>query len=202
MYYRVLLTRNYANAILRHVSRRTHLRPEPLRFTPPPNLARQSLIAPFPHLFALAPLAQRRDPSFSIRYTLLSIRVSRYPQHPLYVAHSLAKTPGGGVLLFLVKTPGNCLTPITSISSAKTFSNPLRIYIFRKHPGDGSAFVFSINYLETIAYGWPLQRTMSVSVGGFCGPVNPGWARLVLALLGRFFTARGERQIGRASCRE
>jgi hypothetical protein len=50
----------------------------------------------FPIAYTLLASMVKRNPLFSIRYTLFLIPLSAYPYYFLCLAHSLGKTPGGG----------------------------------------------------------------------------------------------------------
>src|SRR5271170_4415662 len=83
-----------------------------------------------------------------------------------------------------------------STQNPRILPNANKIYIFRRHPGDG----FRIRILNKL-FGTDhsrlglLQRITPATVGSLCGTANPGCGQFCSQLLRRlFFTARRERQ--------
>src|SRR5271165_3347311 len=75
----------------------------------PPSVARYFATS----LLRSSVLPKDRDPLFSMPYTLFSIYNFSHPLYFLSPAHSLPKTPGGGVSTFLRNSPG-LVTPLES----------------------------------------------------------------------------------------
>src|SRR5271165_3339629 len=75
----------------------------------PPSVARYFATS----LLRSSVLPKDRDPLFSMPYTLFLIHNFPHPLYFLNAAHSLPKTPGGGVSTFLRNSPG-LVTPLES----------------------------------------------------------------------------------------
>jgi hypothetical protein len=109
-------------------------------------------LTPLPQQVVAPPHRAKRDPLFSIAYTLFSIRNFPHLFCFLVTAHSLPKTPGVGVALLSNHTSAEAaiLTPMHAISYKNIPSNPFGIYIFRKQPGwPHSPFHYPFHYSAT-----------------------------------------------------
>src|SRR5271168_1676659 len=108
----------------------------PLRPTPKPSPSNPDR----PVTTSLRPCArpQKRDPLFSIACALFLIRNSVHPLYFVRPAHSLPKTPGGGVGVASQipnHIPTITVTPIESYSFARIAPKPNGILLFHHDPG-------------------------------------------------------------------